>query len=100
MEIEGIIIGPHPGYGRVDVVAEHNKHERFLIEAEGDTSRQKEQSMYSALGQSIIMMKDQHLGFTYGIAFPDEQAWVTYKGINHRIFNPGPIVGPQYCTSL
>ncbi|CAB1065512.1 hypothetical protein D1BOALGB6SA_10309 [Olavius sp. associated proteobacterium Delta 1] len=76
MEEAGVTIGPHPEYGRVDIVAEHTEHGTFLIEAEGDTSKQKEQSMYSALGQSIIMMKNQYKGFTYGLAFPDDDTWI------------------------
>ena len=76
MEEAGVTIGPHPEYGRVDIVAEHDEFGKFLIEAEGDTSRQPEQSMYSALGQSIIMMKGQYKSFTYGIAFPDDDSWI------------------------
>ena len=77
MEENGVTIGPHPKYGRVDIVAEHDEYGRFFIEAEGDTSRQKEQSMYSALGQSVIMMKNHHHDLTYGLVFPDEEAWIT-----------------------
>ena len=77
LENAGVSISTHPKYGRVDIVAEHNQYGQFLIEVEGDTRRQKEQSMYSALGQVIIMMKDQHRNITYGIALPDDTAWVT-----------------------
>ena len=76
MEKEGVTIAPHPEYGRVDIVAEHPKYGRFLVEVEGDTRRQKEQAMYSALGQTIIMMEEQQQGITYGLAVPDEMAWI------------------------
>ena len=76
MEKQGVTIAPHPDYGRVDIVAEHPKYGRFLVEVEGDTSRQKEQAMYSALGQTIIMMKEQEQEFTYGLAVPDDMAWI------------------------
>lgn len=77
LENAGVIIGPHPEYGRVDIIAEHDKNGKFVIEVEGETQRQKEQSMYSALGQTIIMMKEQHQNITYGIAVPDEKDWIT-----------------------
>jgi len=48
MKKEGVTIAPHPKYGRADIVAEHPKHGLFLVEVEGDTKRQKEQSMVSA----------------------------------------------------
>ena len=76
MEKQGVTIGSHPDYGRVDIVAEHLKYGRFLLEVEGDSSRQKDQAMYSALGQAIIMMKEQQQGITYGLAVPDEMAWI------------------------
>jgi hypothetical protein len=75
-EKNGVNIGPHPVYGRVDIVAEHPTHGSFLIEVEGKTIRQKEQAMYSALGQTIILMQERNHGLTYCIAVPDEKAWI------------------------
>ncbi|MDP1780176.1 MAG: hypothetical protein Q8K73_07870, partial [Anaerolineales bacterium] len=47
----GVTIGSHPNYGRADIVAEHPKHGIYIVEVEGTSSRQKEQAVYSALGQ-------------------------------------------------
>jgi len=44
--------------------------------------------MYSALGQVIIMMGEQRQGLTYGLAVPDEIAWVDQiKKIPQRVCN-------------
>ena len=47
----------------------------FLIEVEGDARRQTEQAMYSALGQTILMMKSVKANQTYGLAVPDAPNW-------------------------
>ena len=75
MEEHGVTIGPHPVHGRTDVVAEHVLHGTNLIEVEGDTTKQKEQSIYSALGQVILMMGDQDNDITFGLAVPDDDSW-------------------------
>lgn len=75
MQERGVTIGAHPVHGRTDVVAEHAVHGLFLVEVEGDTSKQKEQSMYSALGQAILMMKNPSKHTTFGLAVPDDVAW-------------------------
>jgi len=75
-ENNGVNIGPHPIYGRADVVAEHPTEGNYIIEVEGQTSRQKEQALYSALGQTIILMKDMNNRPTFGIAVPDENEWI------------------------
>ena len=72
----GVVIGTHEQFGRVDVVAEHDKGEIRLIEVEGDSSRQKEQAVYSALGQLLMSMKLWSDSVGYGIAVPDTREWV------------------------
>jgi len=69
----GATIGAHPKYGRTDVVAEHAEHGVFLIEVEGSSSRQTEQALYSALGQTMLLMKGN--GEKYVLAVPDEPKW-------------------------
>lgn len=69
----GVTIGAHPEFGRADIVAEHSKHGLFIIEVEGNSSRQKEQAMYSALGQLVLQMQGAKHGFV--LAVPDEPAW-------------------------
>lgn len=69
----GARIGVHPDFGRTDVVAEHPVRGTFLVEVEGTSSRQIEQAMYSALGQTVLLMNgdNQH----YMLAVPDEPKW-------------------------
>ena len=69
----GVTIGAHPEFGRADVVAEHSKHGLFVVEAEGNSSRQREQAMYSALGQLVLQMQGTKHGFV--LAVPDEPSW-------------------------
>jgi len=59
----------------VDVVAEHVHEGLRLIEVEGESSRQKEQSLYSALGQLLLSMKLWNRQVAYGIAVPDTSEW-------------------------
>jgi hypothetical protein len=53
---QGVKIVAHPVYGRADLVASKEGVGTFVVEAEGDSSRQKEQAMYSALGQIVLSM--------------------------------------------
>lgn len=69
----GVKIGKHPIFGRADVVAEHQEHGLWLVEVEGQSSKQKEQAMYSALGQLVLQMKGEP--FHAAIAVPNEPAW-------------------------
>jgi hypothetical protein len=69
----GVTIGAHPKFGRADIVAEHLQHGICIVEVEGNSSRQKEQAMYSALGQLVLQMKgDIH---SFMLAIPDEPQW-------------------------
>jgi hypothetical protein len=69
----GVTIGAHPVFGRADIVAEHPQHGLFVVEVEGNSSRQKEQAMYSALGQLVLQMHGATHGFV--LAVPDEPSW-------------------------
>jgi hypothetical protein len=55
---QGVKIVAHPVYGRADLVAFKSGGGTFVAEVEGDSSRQKEQAMYSALGQVVLSMHD------------------------------------------
>jgi len=69
----GVKIGPHPLFGRADIVAEHPSNGLFVVEVEGDSSRQREQALYSALGQLVLQMDGSPHAFM--LAVPDEEAW-------------------------
>jgi hypothetical protein len=71
----GVTIGTHKKYGRVDVSAIHPNKGSYLIEVEGHSSKQKEQAMYSAIGQTILMMDTSNNDITYGLAVPDLPEW-------------------------
>ncbi|BCK11828.1 hypothetical protein D2926_19155 [Vibrio cholerae] len=70
----GANIGAHPKYGRVDVCAIHPTKGTYLVEVEGQSSKQKEQAMYSALGQTLLQMNEPN-AVKYCIAVPDEDKW-------------------------
>lgn len=70
----GVRIGPHPEFGRADLVAVKPRVATVVVEVEGDSSRQKEQALYSALGQAVLLMRAD--GDTrYGLAVPDTPSW-------------------------
>ncbi|MBJ6799715.1 hypothetical protein [Geomonas propionica] len=69
----GAVIGAHPVYGRADVVATHPAFGTFVIEVEGDSTRQKEQAVYSALGQLVLQADGKPHQLM--LAIPDEPAW-------------------------
>jgi hypothetical protein len=69
----GAKIGKHPIYGRADVVAEHTQHGTWLVEVEGQSSRQPEQAMYSAIGQLVIQLQGGPMHIA--IAVPDDLRW-------------------------
>ena len=71
----GANIGAHEEYGRVDVFASHKDKGIFLVEVEGQSSKQKEQAMYSAIGQTILMMNSSGTKVSYALAVPDHPAW-------------------------
>jgi hypothetical protein len=69
----GVRIGAHPDFGRADVVAEHPEKGCYVIEVEGKSSKQKEQALYSALGQLVLQMQGRDIRFR--LAVPDEPSW-------------------------
>lgn len=62
----------HPLYGRADLVASKESAGTFVVEVEGDSSRQKERALYLALGQAVLSMGDASTEITYGLAVPDD----------------------------
>ncbi len=72
---KGVKIVAHPIFGRVDLVAHKENSGTVLVEVEGDTSRQKEQAMYSALGQILLSMSHSSPEITYALAVPDDPTW-------------------------
>jgi hypothetical protein len=75
LETAGARLTPHPLFGRVDVVAEHPEHGTRLVEVEGEASKQREQRMYSALGQLLLSMKLGGTHVRFGLAVPDTPEW-------------------------
>ncbi len=71
----GATIGSHKLHGRVDVSASHPEKGNYLIEVEGASSKQKEQAMYSAIGQTILIMDSQNNRNIYALAVPDTPEW-------------------------
>ena len=70
----GVRIGAHPDFGRADLVAAKPRVATVVVEVEGDSSRRKEQALYSALGQTVLLMRAD--GDTrYGLAVPDTPSW-------------------------
>src|SRR5262249_20296200 len=63
---QGVKIVAHQLYGRADLVAAKEGAGTFVVEVEGDSSRQKEQAIYSALGQVVLSMGDPSPQITYG----------------------------------
>ena len=75
LENIGVHIGADERFGRADIVARHPEKGCFIIECEGDTRKQKEQAMYSALGQILLIMSAQDAETHYGLAFPNSDEW-------------------------
>ena len=70
----GVKIGPHSEFGRADLVARKPGTATVVVEVEGESSRQKEQAVYSAFGQIVILMRPD-TNVRYGIAVPDTPSW-------------------------
>ncbi len=71
----GVTVGTHKLFGPVDVVAEHPEQGTRLVEVEGESGRQREQALYSSLGQLLLSMKIWGDDIAYGIAVPDTREW-------------------------
>ena len=68
----GVEIGAHPKYGRADVVAVRGT-ETVICEVEGQSQKQSEQAMYSALGQLLLQMAVH--GPRFVLAVPSTDKW-------------------------
>ena len=71
----GVRVGVDEQYGRIDVVAEHREHGLHFIGVEGDSSRQREQAVYSCLGQLLLSMRGWGGSLHYAIAVPNTRGW-------------------------
>jgi len=101
----GVIIGAHDLFGPVDVVAEHPRGGTRLIEVEGESGRQREQALYSSLGQLLLSMKIWSDDMAYGIAVPDTREWWRQLGkipleLTKRLHLWRYSVGVNSCTSV
>lgn len=72
----GAKIVAHPLHGRADLVAERSGSPTYVVEVEGRSSRQREQAMYSALGQLLVSMRGFDSNIRYALAVPDTEDWV------------------------
>jgi hypothetical protein len=72
----GVTFGAHPTFRRADIVAEHPTRGIMVVEVEGRSSRQREQAVYSALGQTLLLMRRFDASIGYAIAVPDSEDWV------------------------
>ena len=73
--MQGVKIVAHQLYGRADLVAVKEGVGTFVVEVEGDSSRQREQAMYSALGQVVLSMRDPSPVISYALAVLDSEQW-------------------------
>jgi hypothetical protein len=71
----GVRIVAHPVYGSAELVSVRPGSGTFVIEAEADSSKQKEQAMYSALGQLVLSMHDPLPDITHELAVPGDEKW-------------------------
>ena len=74
LEKADVVIGSHPIYGRTDVVAVRGAS-TYLVEVEGDSSRQPEQALHSTLGQTILMMTHLTSSRVFALAVPHAPHW-------------------------
>ena len=72
---QGVAIVAHQLYGRADLVAEKPGVGTVVVEVEGDSARQREQAMYSALGQILLSMTEDSPNVRYALAVPDNDSW-------------------------
>jgi hypothetical protein len=92
----------HHLYGRADLVAKKESLGTFVIEAEGESAKQKEQAMYSAFGQIVLSMHDPSSTITYGLAVPDTVKWETQLNKIPQMLavtSQPSATGKQYATS-
>src|SRR6266542_1234719 len=63
----GVEIGEHEQWGLADLVARHDVFGTYIIEVEGEASKQREQQMYSALSQVVLSMGQERRDVTYAV---------------------------------
>jgi hypothetical protein len=80
----GVKVGEHREFGRRDIVARHPERGTVLVEVEGKSSKQKEQGLYSALGQTVLQMTEFKPNESYAIAVPDSPAPPGWSFRNRR----------------
>jgi hypothetical protein len=86
LRLQSVKIARHPLFGRADLVAKKEGVGTFVVEAEGTSSRQREQAMYSSLGQLVLSMVDSSEQLHYCLAVPDSPQWeVQLKKIPSRV---------------
>ena len=70
----GAKIVAHELFGRADLVVAKAGCDTVVIEVEADSARQREQALYSALGQLLLSM-GQEGDYKYALAVPDSHEW-------------------------
>lgn len=75
LRTNGVKIGRHRLYGRADLVAGKQGEPTFIVEVEGESARQREQALYSALGQIVLAMRELSADVAYALAVPDSAEW-------------------------
>jgi hypothetical protein len=72
----GATIGPHPRFGAKDIVAEHDVLGTLVIKVLGDSGRPDSESLYSAIGQLILLMDGSDSSVSFVIAAPNSEKWI------------------------
>ena len=75
LKANGVHIVAHQLFGRADLVASKEGVGTFVVEVEADSSKQREQALYSALGQIVMSMGNPAPTIQYGLALPDAPEW-------------------------
>jgi hypothetical protein len=101
----GAQLSAHSLFGPVDIVAEHPEQGTRLIEVEGEASRQREQRLYSALGQLLLSMKLEGPLIRFGLAVPDTPQWTRQlrkipPGITKRLVLDLYLVAENHVTTV
>ncbi len=74
LEAAGVRIGRDPEFGRADLVVRKRGSTTTVVEAKGDSARQKDQALYAAIGQTVLTMREDGR-VRYGLAVPDNPLW-------------------------
>jgi hypothetical protein len=70
----GVAMSAHTVFGPADIVAVLGQ-QTYIVEVEGDTSKQQSDALYDALGQLLVVMHGPPVGRVYALAFPDSPQW-------------------------